>query len=53
MRGSNAHLSRPDGYGLGLFMAQRIIERAGGEIWVESDEGKGTTVAFSLPLSAS
>lgn len=52
VRGSNAHLSRPDGYGLGLFIAQRIIERAGGDMWIDSLEGEGTTVSFSLPVTA-
>ena len=52
VRGSNAHLSRPDGYGLGLFIARRIVERMGGEMWVDSDEGKGTMVSFSLPLNS-
>ena len=50
MRGENAHLSRPDGNGMGLFIAKHVIEKAGGKIWVESEMGKGTTVSFTLPL---
>jgi signal transduction histidine kinase len=50
-RAENAHLSRPDGLGLGLFIARRIIEKAGGSIWIESTEGKGTHAFFTLPLA--
>ncbi len=37
------------GAGLGLAIAHRIVEAHGGAIWAQSEPGKGTTVAFTLP----
>lgn len=37
------------GHGLGLYIARSLVERHGGRIWVESEEGKGSRISFSLP----
>lgn len=50
-RASNAPLHKPDGNGLGLYITKGIITRAGGKIWIESIEGSGTKVSFTLPVS--
>ena len=36
--------------GLGLILCKEMIELNGGEIWIESQLGKGTTVRFTLPV---
>lgn len=49
-RASNARKQRPDGTGVGLYLARRIISAHGGSVVFESVEGKGSTFGFRLPL---
>lgn len=42
--------SSTGGSGLGLAIAKKIIQEHGGNIWAESKEGEGTTIAFTLKI---
>lgn len=47
-RAGNARNARPDGTGLGLFMAKKVVDAQGGNILFESTEGKGSLFGFSF-----
>jgi signal transduction histidine kinase len=51
-RADNARKMRPDGTGLGLYMAKKVIIAQGGAIIFKSEEGKGSTFGFSFPRKA-
>lgn len=52
-RARNAQKARPDGTGLGLFMAKKVITDQGGTILFESVEDKGSTFGFKFDKPAS
>jgi signal transduction histidine kinase len=48
-RADNAKKMRPDGTGLGLFMAKKVVVAQGGAVIFKSEEGKGSIFGFSFP----
>lgn len=49
-RASNARKQRPDGTGVGLFLAKKVIVAQGGTMIFDSKEGEGSTFGFRLPI---
>jgi len=49
-RAENARRQRPDGTGIGLYLARKVIDGHGGRLVFESQEGKGSTFGFRLPI---
>lgn len=50
-RASNPLSQTVSGTGLGLYVTKQLVEAHGGEIWVESEEGIGSTFSLTLPFS--
>ena len=43
-------VSRVGGTGLGLYITKNLVEMQGGQIWVSSERGQGSTFTFTLPM---
>ncbi len=50
MHHSTVGTAEERGTGLGLILCKEMVEKNGGQIWVESEVGKGTAVKFTMPL---
>jgi len=51
-QGDGSHTRKAEGLGLGLTIARRLVQLHGGEMEIESEEGKGTVCTFTIPLAS-
>ena len=51
-RASNVHHARANGAGLGLNITMSLVELHGGKLWIESQQGQGTTVYVTFAIAA-
>jgi two-component system, OmpR family, sensor histidine kinase VicK len=49
-RSQNAQKISSEGAGLGLYMVKSIADLTNSRVWFDSEEGKGTTFYFSIPI---
>jgi signal transduction histidine kinase len=50
-RAENGYKMETEGTGLGLYIVKLVVERFHGHVWCDSEEGKGSTFAFEVPLT--
>lgn len=51
VRADNVKAISPEGVGLGLYIAQRLIKLHKGKVYFKSEEGKGSTFGFKIPFT--